>query len=99
VGEKLSPRELALYRATDEVLHYIWDPVGVAKAPEARDEYHAYLPRVFGMLREGRTVQDIAAYLTSVTRDRIGLDARSDHDIGVARLLIRWKEAVAARYA
>jgi hypothetical protein len=44
---KLLPHQDELYRRTDEVLHYIWDPIGVAGVPEARDEYDSYLPHAF----------------------------------------------------
>lgn len=41
MGHKLSQADMDLYRAVDEVLHFIWDPIGVRGFPEARDEYHA----------------------------------------------------------
>ena len=47
MGTKLEPHDEELYRRVDEVLHYIWDPIGVAGAPMARDEYYAYLPQIF----------------------------------------------------
>lgn len=49
MGKQLSPFERELYQRVDEVLHYVWDPIGVSDAPEARDEYFSYLPIVFGM--------------------------------------------------
>lgn len=42
-----------LLRVVDEVLHYIWDPIGVAGVPEARDEYDIYTGRIFTLLRSG----------------------------------------------
>jgi hypothetical protein len=95
MGQKLSKPDLALYRAVDEVLHYVWDPIGVSLQPEARDEYHGYLPQVFRLLREGADESKIAAYLTSVTTERMGLSPRTDHDIEVARLLLAWKQSIA----
>ena len=62
MGQKLVPNDLALYRGTDEVLHYIWDPIGVAGCPYARDEYHGYLPRVYSLLIAGDE-QAIRIYL------------------------------------
>ena len=50
MGQKLPPDQMELYRRVDEVLHYLWDPIGVAGAPEARDEYYSYLPHVFSLL-------------------------------------------------
>ena len=93
MGKKLSAPDLALYRAIDEVLHYVWDPIGVRGVPQARDEYHAYLPQVFGMLRDGADESKISAYLTSVTTERMGLFSRPDHDREVARVLLNWKDS------
>jgi hypothetical protein len=94
MGQKLSASDLELYRAVDEVLHYVWDPIGVSGCPQARDEYHGYLPQVFGMLRDGADESTIAAYLTSITTEQMGLPARPDHDCKVAGVLIDWKECV-----
>lgn len=61
--ERDAPPDLALYRAVDEVLHYIWDPIGVSGVPEARDEYQGYLPQVFKLVRERQSEETIANYL------------------------------------
>jgi hypothetical protein len=97
MGQTLSPAELELYRAVDEVLHYVWDPIGVAGAPEARDEYYGYLPAVYSMVKDGRIADDIAKYLTQIAVDRMGLPERSDHDLRVGEVLVRWREVVHAR--
>jgi hypothetical protein len=39
-------------RRADEVLHYLWDPIGVAGEVMACDEYMGYVPK----LRRGTTV-------------------------------------------
>ena len=43
----LSKPDLELYRRIDEILHFNWDPTGVADVPETRSEYYSYLPQVF----------------------------------------------------
>jgi hypothetical protein len=35
-----------LRRRVDEVLYYIWDPIGVSDQPYARGEYEGYVPKV-----------------------------------------------------
>ena len=92
MGQKLSAPDLLLYRAVDEVLHCVWDPIGVCGVPQARDEYHGYLPRVFRLLRDGADHNAISGLLTSITTERMGLSARPDHDRLVARILLDWKE-------
>jgi hypothetical protein len=59
VSGRLSQQELELYRITDEVLHYIWDPIEVSEAANARDEYRSYLLRVFKMLIANKPDEDI----------------------------------------
>lgn len=99
MGNKLSPRNQALYNAVDEVLHYVWDPIGVSAAPQARDEYHCYLPKVFGMLHSGATEESIATYLGEVATDRMGLSANPQHDREVASILIDWKDTIYRKFA
>jgi hypothetical protein len=94
MGRKLEPREQEFYDAVDEVLHYIWDPIGVREIPEARDEYHAYLPQVFSLLISGTGEDQIAHFLGRVATERMGLPARPDHDKRIANLLIHWKKAI-----
>ena len=93
MGQTLSSPDLALYRAVDEVLHYVWDPTGVSGIPQARDEYHGYLPQVFSLMRGGAQESEIAAYLTAISTERMGLPARPDRDGKVARLLLDWQES------
>ena len=93
----LSPFEEALRLRTDEVLHYLWDPIGIADCPQARDEYRAYLPEVFGMLISGKSEEEIAAYLVLVEDDRIGLtvtDSRKANAAHVAAVLVDWCETL-----
>ena len=99
MGTKLSPPDLELYRAVDEVLHYVWDPIGVLGVPQARDEYHGYLPHVFSLLHSGANEQAIAAYLGKVTTDNMGLSANAQHDLDVADILISWKDAINEKFA
>jgi len=70
----------------------VWDPIGIATVPQARDEYYGYLPTVFGMVRDGRQEGDIAAYLTHIVVERMGLSKNDEHTISVARLLLAWKK-------
>ena len=94
MGQKLSPPDLALYRAVDEVLHYIWDPIGVSGVPEARDEYQSYLPQVFELVRKNQSEEKIASYLGMIASERMGLPVRKEHDLKVAQLLLNWQSVI-----
>jgi len=50
-----------------------WDPIGVAGIPEAADEYDSYMGVVGRKLREGATADQIAAYLTDISEEYMGL--------------------------
>jgi hypothetical protein len=97
LGKKLPPEQKELYRRTDEVLHYLWDPIGVAGSPGARDEYEYHLPRVFTLLTNGADAQEIADYLTSVERDSIGLDADAIKALRIAQILIDYRTWISDR--
>lgn len=56
----LSKNKNELYSRIDEVLHYVWDPIGISGVPEARDEYHSYLPVVFGKVKRGADKKGIS---------------------------------------
>jgi hypothetical protein len=97
MGKVLPPKENELYQRTDEVLHYLWDPIGVAGAPGARDEYWAYLPHVFALLMERGDERAIADYLVSVERESMGLRGRPEKALEVARKLIEYRAWVLDR--
>ena len=99
MGTKLSPADQMLYQAVDEVLHYIWDPINVSAVPQARDEYHSYLPRIFSLLRSGADEKAVARYLGEFITGSMGLSPNIPHDLEVAGILIDWKKAVDEKFA
>jgi hypothetical protein len=99
MDKQLSQADQTLYQAVDEVLHYIWDPIGVSSEPLARDEYYEYLPRVFSLLKSDADKVRIAAYLGEITTGSMGLSANAEHDLTVAKILANWKEAVDEKFA
>ncbi|MGE3166369.1 MAG: hypothetical protein AB7O52_15800 [Planctomycetota bacterium] len=92
---KLAPHELKLYKRCGEVLYYIWDPIGVAGAPGARDEYESYLPQVFKLLRDGEGENQIVDYLVSVETDSMGLSPNRDRAKNAAAVLLEWRDWIA----
>ena len=99
MGSRLSPQDQALYRRTDEVLHYVWDPIGVATVPTARDEYSGYALRVLGMLLESVEIQPLAAFLLEIEGESMGLTPKPEHAELVAELLVGWKRALTDKYS
>jgi hypothetical protein len=91
MGRKLSAFETELYQRTDEVLHYIWDPIEISAEPSARDQYHAYLPQVFGMLIAEPDKQTIVTYLLDVQANRMGLSPDVERAEETADTLLSWR--------
>jgi hypothetical protein len=100
MGTKLSPRDAELYQRVDEVLHYLWDPIGVAGSPMARDEYCACLPKVFSLLAKCGDVDDeIADYLVYVATERMGMQETKAHALEIVVILQDWKQVLAEKYS
>jgi len=87
-----------LHQRIDEILHYLWDPIGVAYVPEARGEYASYLPKVFSLLKSNAKANDIAGYLTEITTERMGLSENTVHDRAIATLLLAWEERLQMKF-
>jgi len=94
MGKKLTPDQLALYKRIDVILWEKWDPCGVSDAPEARDEYHSYLPQVFGLVMRGCDVKEIEEYLRSVEVERMGLSEYKNNCKEVAEVILSEKESL-----
>lgn len=94
MGRPLTPDRNMLYTRTDEVLHYIWDPCGVAGCPQARDEYYSYLPQVFALLEGSADEAAITDYLVGVERDSMGLFPNRERVRQVAAVLVDYRETI-----
>lgn len=90
-------RDQELYARIDEVIHFIWDPIGVAGVPEARDEYDSYLPQVFRLLRDNAGEERIASYLISVATSDMGTVADSERAREAASVLVNWLGVLAEK--
>ena len=93
-----TPLEAELRRRADEVLHYVWDPLGVSGVPAARDEYDGYLAQVVKLLLERKGKHRLAAYLIEVEDQRMGMipDTRKAEE--VADILRDWLATLQGKY-
>jgi len=89
-----SKKEQELFRRCDEIIHYIWDPVGSKDIPLARDEYYGYLPQIFTLLKNGADKVKISDHLSNLENTSFGMNPNSDRNKEVAELLIETKEAL-----
>lgn len=97
MASRLSPRERELWRRCDEVLHYVWDPIGVAAVPAARDEYDSYLPDVFRLVSSYADPAAIVEHLVGLERDVFAGDGDAGRARQTVEVLIRWRDRLRAR--
>jgi hypothetical protein len=72
MGQKLPPDQMKLYRRIDEILTFVWDPIGIKEIPGARDEYQGYLPQVFTRVLGATEPAFIAEYLLFIESEQMG---------------------------
>ena len=90
----LGPEVAALHRAVSEVLHYLWDPIGVAGTPEARDEYDGYVGGVCGLLWRGADADTLIAHLVGIAEVSMGLPGTQERAARAAAILLIWRDVV-----
>ena len=83
-----------LHRRIDEVLYYVWDPLGVADEPFARAEYEGYVPKVLELLTSQNDPTPISEYLAKVLETRMGLLPDIALCDQTASLLLKHKRAI-----
>jgi hypothetical protein len=83
-----------LERRVDEVLYYIWDPIGVSDQPCAREEYGSYVPYVLQLVEHSDDADLISADLANIVRANMGLSPDTAQCDRAANMLLRHKWAV-----
>jgi hypothetical protein len=98
MGKKLGPKDEELYRRVDEVIHYIWDPIGVSREPQARGEYYSYLPSIFQLVKDEASADTITRHLIDILVNRMGLGGTIVDVMEVVSVLQDWKEGLDEKY-
>ncbi|MCB9092976.1 MAG: hypothetical protein H6620_10500 [Halobacteriovoraceae bacterium] len=95
MGQKLPEDQMALYRRVDEVLHYIWDPIGISDCAYARDEYYSYIPSIFNLVISGKSENEIMEKLHIFSTQNMGFSDTEEgkkHCLKVAKILLEHRE-------
>jgi hypothetical protein len=90
-----NPRDQKLFNVIGEVLHYVWDPIGVSGMPQARDEYSGYVGSIYSLLRSGAEGSEISAHLQHLANEHMGLPDRQEQSDAAASLLTSWRDFLA----
>jgi hypothetical protein len=88
----LSPNDKELLRRINEVLYYLWDPIGVAGVPQARDEYETYAPQIFRRLKATADGKDVVEYLHWLSTEHMGMGADLKKNAEVVKMLMAWRD-------
>ncbi|WP_298827273.1 hypothetical protein [uncultured Piscinibacter sp.] len=88
-----------LLQRVDEVLYYLWDPLGVAREPSSRQEYSAFASEVFAALVDDADEQRLMELLLLLETDFLGLGPRPSQARRVAELLFDWRVLLEQKYA
>jgi hypothetical protein len=83
-----------LRKRVDEVLYYVWDPIGVSDEPYARGEYENYVPNVLQLVINHDDINPISDHLASIVKERMGLSLDEHRCQETAALLLRHKKAI-----
>lgn len=90
MSDKMLPKDAELYRRLEEVVHYIWDPIGVREMPQARDEYQSYMTAIYGRVQVG-DLEEIVEYLKWVASENMGLSFDKEKATEAAKVMLDWK--------
>lgn len=83
-----------LERRVDEVLYYVWDPIGVSDEPYARSEYRMYVDQVMKALSGDNPESGIVTTLLEIETKRMDLKANSERALTAAQRIIEHKRAL-----
>ncbi|HDS85026.1 MAG TPA: hypothetical protein ENN97_07530 [Phycisphaerales bacterium] len=90
----LSEKDKEFYKRVDEVLYYVWDPIGVSDSPEARDEYCSYVSKVFSLLSQNADSERIEEHLIDIEKYTMGLISSKKRVKADVKLLLQWKDRI-----
>ena len=82
-----------LNQRIDEILYYVWDPIGVSDEPCARSEYSSYTMTILQYVLN-EDLNQIANQLSKIETDSMGLTMDKERNLMVAQKLLDFKYAV-----
>ena len=83
-----------LRRRVDEVLFYIWDPIGVNGEPFARGEYESYVPEVLKLVEANDNIGPISKHLAKIISSCMGFSPNKKRCDYTAEILLGHKKAI-----
>ena len=90
---EMMPADTELFRRIDEVVHYVWDPIGISEHPQARDEYQRYLTTIFGRVM-AEDLDGVVEYMKRVADEQMGLSFDKEKAKRAAEVMLEWKKVI-----
>ena len=78
----------------DEILFYMWDPIGVNDEPAARKEYEFYVERVWQMVLENKSKEETSSYFYEIVTTRIEIESNKEHNDEITDYILLSKEYI-----
>ncbi|MHC4558880.1 MAG: hypothetical protein ACYS80_16435 [Planctomycetota bacterium] len=78
----------------DEVLFYIWDPIGVSPDPYVRAEYTSHAAVVRSILEQSDTIEPISEHLASIVKNYMEIEPDKKQCDYTAEVLLRNIQAI-----
>ena len=83
-----------LRKRVDEILYYIWDPIGVSTCASARGEYWNYVDQILELLEQNEGIDEISERLEFIRVEWMGLPVNKKRSDFAAGILQDHKKAI-----
>ncbi len=90
--QNFEPNELE--KRVDEVLYYVWDPIGVSSEPFARGEYRSYVGSILNMVQTDKSEKLIAEHLCEIESQNMAMTPNKSKALETAKILKQHKSAI-----
>jgi predicted ribosome quality control (RQC) complex YloA/Tae2 family protein len=91
MNDQVKIKELTI--RIDEVLYYLWDPIGISDEPNARGEYSSYVNSILNLVINEK-VEKIADRLSEIETKLMELPNNSEKNKMIAERLVQDKHAI-----
>jgi hypothetical protein len=81
-------KDFLLYKKIEDILWFEWDPIGINdRAP--RDEYQAYAPQIFRLVKSKADRQEIANRLHKLETENMGMRGAIENCLAIAEKILK----------
>jgi hypothetical protein len=71
--QEMTQKQKDAYTRMDEILFYLWDPIGMGRTNWARNEYESYVSKLYEIAMAADDPKPIQEYLEWITREMLDM--------------------------